>query len=116
MPILDGSAIASQEVFPKVHSKPLVRKEVGAVSLTVNDMAVAPGASIPLHIHPTHEEAIVVLEGAVEATLGDEVRTLGPGHTILAPKGVKHMLANRTRGPARVLAIFPTTDPQRQLL
>jgi quercetin dioxygenase-like cupin family protein len=99
-----------------VTSKGVVRKEVGAERLTVNEVTLAPGAAIPLHIHPTHEEAIVILEGDVEAVLGDATYRLTGGYTILAPTGVKHMLRNVGRTPARILAIFPTLDPQRQFL
>lgn len=116
MPILRHADSPGQQPWEGVLSKGIVRKEVGAERLTVNEITLAPGASIPLHIHPTHEEAIVILEGQIEATLGDAVQRISGGHTVLAPTGVKHMLKNVGNGPARILAIFPTTDPQRQLL
>ncbi|MCS7206320.1 MAG: cupin domain-containing protein [Dehalococcoidia bacterium] len=116
MPILRHADSPVQQPWQGVSSRGVVRKEVGAERLTVNEITLAPGAFIPLHIHPTHEEAIVILEGEVEATLGDSVQRIAGGHTVLAPTGVKHMLKNVGTRPARILAIFPTTDPQRHLL
>ena len=68
---------------------------------------------VPLHIHPNHEEAILIMEGNVEVVLGDEVRTLGPGDVLLAPAGIRHSAINRSAQPARVITIFPTTAPKR---
>jgi len=39
---------------------------------------------------------MVIVEGTLEAVLGDEVVTLGPGYTVLAPAGVKHGFVNRS--------------------
>ena len=47
--------------------------------------------------------------------LGDEVVTLGPGDTVLAPSGVKHGFVNRSGGNAALLALFPKTEFQRVL-
>lgn len=116
MPILRHADSPVQQPWAGVSSKGVVRKEVGAERLTVNEITLAPGAAIPLHIHPTHEEAIVIVEGQIEATLGDAVQRISGGHTVLAPTGVQHMLRNVGTTPARILAIFPTTEPQRQLL
>jgi len=82
----------------------------------VREVTLQPGASIPLHTHPTHPECIVILEGEVEGRLADEVRPLGPGNSILAPAGVKHNLVNKGKGPARILAIFPTNQVTRELV
>ncbi|MBI4337169.1 MAG: cupin domain-containing protein [Chloroflexi bacterium] len=116
MPVIRTADSQPQSLWEGITSRALVRKEVGAAALTVNEVTVAPGASIPLHIHPTHEEGIVILEGDVEATLGDEKRKVTGGYTVLAPKGVKHSLKNVGKAPARILAIFPTTEPQRVLV
>jgi len=45
--------------------------------------------------------------------LGDEVVTLGPGDTVLAPAGVKHGFVNRSGAKAALLASFPKTSFQR---
>jgi len=55
-----------------------------------------PGARATTHIHPDTEEAMVIVEGTLEAVLGDEMVTLGPGDTVLAPAGVKHGFVNHS--------------------
>ena len=45
--------------------------------------------------------------------LDGETRILGPGDLLLAPAGVQHTITNRSDKPARVLAIYPTTTPER---
>ncbi len=65
------------------------------------------------HIHPDSEEAMVIVEGSLEAILGDQVVTLGEGDTVLAPAGVKYGFENRSGATARLLAIFPKTQFER---
>lgn len=113
MPYILGDQTVESETFPGMHARALVGKDHGSVSLTVTNNALDTGAGVPLHIHPNHEEAILIMEGSVEGVLGDEVRTLGPGDTLLAPAGVKHSVINKSTQPARVITIFPTTAPQR---
>jgi quercetin dioxygenase-like cupin family protein len=38
---------------------------------------------------------------------------LGPGDLLLAPAGAKHTITNRSDKPAKVLAIYPTANPER---
>ena len=113
MPYILRDDVTEDEPFPGMHSRALVGKDRGSVGLTVANSALDPGAGVPLHIHPNHEEAILIMEGSVEGVLGDETRTLGPGDVLLAPAGVKHSAINRSGQPAKVITIFPTTAPQR---
>ena len=91
----------------------LVGKDNGGNNLTVVNAGIDPGAGLALHIHPYYEEAMLVVEGNIEAVLGGETRILGPGDLLLAPAGVKHTITNQSDKPARVLAIYPTTTPDR---
>lgn len=91
----------------------LVGRDNGGSNLTVVDAGIDPGAGLSLHIHPNYEEVMLVVEGTIEAVLEDETRILGPGDLLLAPAGVKHTITNRSDKPARVLAIYPTTTPDR---
>ncbi len=94
-------------------SKTLVGIDNGGVNLTVVDAGIDPGAGLALHIHPHYEEAMLVVDGNIEAVLEDETRILGPGDLLLAPAGVKHTITNQSDKPARVLAIYPATTPER---
>ena len=85
---------------------------MGADSLTVMELEMSDGSVVPTHTHPT-EEAMVVMEGELEALVGDTVENVGPGRTVLAPAGVKHGLTNRSGASSRVMAIFPTSKVVR---
>jgi len=113
MPYILRDDIVESEPFPGMHSRALAGKDSGSVSLTVASSGLDTGAGVPLHIHPNHEEVILIMEGSVEGVLGEEVRTLGPGDVLVAPAGVKHSVINKSSQPARVITIFPTTAPKR---
>ena len=113
MPILYRADAISEEGYPGIPRTVLVDASRGAESLWVGHLEVAPGAQVTTHIHPDTEEAMVIVEGELEAALGDEVVTLGPGDTVLAPAGVKHGFVNRSGVKAVLLAAFPKTSFQR---
>ena len=65
---------------------------------------IAPKAVLPPHKHP-HEQAGLVLEGEFDFTIGDEIKTLGPGEAYIIPGGVEHSLVG-SDGWALALDIF----------
>ena len=77
--------------------------------------SLADGSTAATHIHPT-EEAMVILEGELDAILGDEIIMVKEGQTVLAPAGVKHGFINRSGAEARLMAIFPTARIERTLV
>ena len=113
MPIILFSDAPSEEGYPGVNRAVLVDASQGSESLWVGHLTIGPGKSVTTHIHPDTEEAMIIVEGSLEATLGDEVVTLGPGDTVLAPAGVKHGFINRSQETATLLAAFPKTSFQR---
>ena len=115
MPILDKRDVPKGEFGPGVDRWEIVNADLGAEALTIADVNLAPGAAAPNHTHPT-EEAMVVIEGELEAVLGDETIRVVAGNTILAPPGVRHGFANRSNTTARVLGIFPTNKVERTLV
>ncbi len=90
MPILYRADAKTEEGYLGIPRTILVDAIHGAKSLWVGHLEIAPGAMVTTHIHPDTEEAMVIVEGQLEAVLGDEVVTLAPGDTVLAPAGVKH--------------------------
>ncbi len=112
MPILSESDYNSEELWPGVDRKGIVGGDLGAESTSVADLTMSPESTVPTHIHPT-EEAMVILEGELDAVLGDEVVPVTVGQTVFAPPGVKHGFTNRSGAPARLMAIFPTARPER---
>ena len=113
MPILYRADAKTEEGYPGIPRTVLVDASHGAKSLWVAHLEIGPGARVTTHIHPDTEEAMVIVEGELEAVLGDEVVTLGPGDTVLAPAGVKHGFVNRSGAKAVLLASFPKTSFQR---
>ena len=86
----------------------LVGKAHGSQSLHIEEVTVAPNARIPRCVNPHTEVAVIVQEGRLDALLGRERMTIGPGHTVLTPAGTAHGFLNRYQEPARVLFVFPT--------
>ncbi|MDE2688283.1 MAG: cupin domain-containing protein [Chloroflexota bacterium] len=113
MPILNRED--SEELSPGVERYALVDSDKGSESTSVGDVLVGVDGVVPTHIHPT-EEAMVILQGEMDAILGDDVITVTEGQTVLAPPGVRHGFVNRSGAPARVLAIFPTANMERTLV
>ena len=113
MPILYRADAKTEECYPGIRRRILVGASHGAKSLWVGHLEIAPGAQVTTHIHPDTEEAMVTVEGQLEAVLGIEVANPGPGDTVLAPAGVKHRFINRSSAKAVLLASFPKTSFRR---
>jgi quercetin dioxygenase-like cupin family protein len=99
----------------RVSERYLVSKDQGAVSLTIKEVEIHPGWEGRLHTHPV-DVSIQVTSGAVQAIVGDEVRTVRAGTTLLAPPGVPHKLINHLWVPVVLLITYPTTDPETDYL
>ena len=115
MPIIRKGDVPADELSGN-QRQTMVNGDLGAPDLTVFELDVPPGGEIPIHIHPGHEECMVILEGSLEALVGDDVTQVGPGDTVLAPGDIKHSLVNKSDKPAKFMAIFPTTNVQRHFL
>ena len=96
MPIINRDDYEKTELSPGVDRWALVDGEKGSESTSVGDVVVGVDGIVPTHIHPT-EEAMVILEGEMDAILGDEVVTVGVGQTVLAPPGVPARLREPLR-------------------
>ena len=84
MPIIEHGTVPMPQVVDRQRQRALVSKEQGAQSLTIYEVELQPGWEGRLHTHPT-DVAIMVMAGAVQMVLGDEVATVRPGTTMLAP-------------------------------
>ena len=113
MPIIRLADAPTEEGYPGVDRAVLIDASQGSLSLYIGHLTIGPGARVATHIHPDTEEGMVILEGSLDAILGDEVVALGPGDTVLAPAGVKHGFVNRSGATATLLAAFPKTHFER---
>tara|TARA_B100000749_G_C18275709_1_gene402209 strand:+ start:348 stop:722 length:375 start_codon:yes stop_codon:yes gene_type:complete len=112
MPVLNRDESMMNELAPGVLRQRLVDSDLESDSLTVADLTVSPDSSVPTHIHPT-EEAMVILEGNLDAIIGDQIVQVSEGQTVIAPPNVRHGFVNKSGSDARVIAIFPTARMER---
>ena len=114
MTVLNSQLSDPDENNPGIERHLHVSGELGdSESLFVTSLTFADEGRVRTHIHPT-EEAMVVLEGELEAILGDETVKVVSGQTVHAPAGVKHGFVNRSGATARIMAIFPTSTVEKE--
>ena len=113
MPIIKKSDILNDDSSGNI-IRSLSRGEVGATNLTVSEITVPPGNAINVHIHPGHEECMIIIEGTFKSLMGDTTEMVESGDIIIAPDGVPHGLENISNENAVFIAIFPTIDVQRE--
>ena len=70
------------------------------------DLRVAPGKGVPRHTHTREDEALFVLSGELEATIGDKIFTVRAGETLIAPRNIPHQLRNSGSVANHYLIIF----------
>jgi quercetin dioxygenase-like cupin family protein len=70
------------------------------------DLRVAPGKGVPRHTHTREDEALFVLSGELEASVGDETFTLRAGETLIAPRNISHRLRNSGNVANHYLIMF----------
>lgn len=74
----------------------------------ISDGVIAPNSSIPDHYHKWEDQTFHVLEGRLEAKIGDKVVTLEAGDSVHCPRGISHYMKNTGETSARLLSyIFP---------
>lgn len=95
----------------------LVRIQVserhGSDGMSVLEHRAALGDSPPLHLHQTEDEIFYVIEGEIRFQLGGEESRLGPGESLLTPKGVPHTYRIESPGGARWLTVTRRGDFER---
>lgn len=95
------------------------RKVFGALPIDVKVAAADTGGGLllieqvddvkggpPKHVHPRQDEWFYVLDSTYVAQIGDETFELGPGDSLLAPRGVPHVWAHTGDGVGRMLIGF----------
>ena len=109
MPIIDHATIRLAPAMERVRERYLVSKDLGAVSLTVKEVEISPGYEGRMHTHPV-DVSIQVTSGAIQIILGDEIRTVRAGTTLLAPPGLPHKLIHHLWTPALLLITYPSAE------
>ncbi|MFV0473697.1 MAG: cupin domain-containing protein [Pikeienuella sp.] len=62
-----------------------------------------PGQFVPVHIHPTQDEFILVQEGQLALKLDGKWTTASAGDLVRMPRGVPHGYFNKSDKPCRAL-------------
>jgi quercetin dioxygenase-like cupin family protein len=74
-------------IFPTV-----LLQAIGGEQVLLCRAVYEPGTTVPLHTHEQSEQVMLIIEGDVTMTIGDETRTLGPGDVCVVNRGVEHEL------------------------
>ena len=99
------------EPYPGVRQRTAAGAETGATQLRVFDAVIQPGAAVPYHAHSNTEATYFVVEGDLAAVVDDRRVDVRAGDLVLAPPGVGHGFTNNGNGEARIVTMFPHTDP-----
>jgi mannose-6-phosphate isomerase-like protein (cupin superfamily) len=62
-----------------------------------------PGQFVPVHVHPTQDEFILVQEGVLDLKLDGVWLQAKPGDLVRMPRGIPHGYFNKSDAPARAL-------------
>ena len=115
MPYIDHSDIRMPDPVDRVSERYFVSSAHGAESLTIKEVQIDPGWEGRMHVHNT-DVSMQVTSGAIQAIIGNEVRTVRAGTTLLCPPGTRHKLVNHLWTPAVLLITYPTNEPQTSFL
>lgn len=77
------------DLTPFVAAPGITMQSMSGGALMANWVTLEPNREIPRHQHP-HEQLGVILDGAMELTIGDETRTLRPGDAYSVPPHLPH--------------------------
>ena len=117
MPIVRNSGRNRRDdgTSPGLESFGIVDADRGSDHLRVGEVVIAPRSRVPRHTHTNTEEAMVLLEGELQALVGSQRENIAPGDAVLAPAGTVHGFVNLSDAPARLLYVFPIHEPDRVL-
>ncbi len=90
---------------------------IGGEQVLLCRVEYAPGKQVPWHAHEDSEQVMLIVEGAVEMTVEDETKLLGPGDVAVVNRGRQHRLYSE-RGVKFIEALAPVPldhVPDREL-
>ncbi len=95
-------------------TKDLVGPEgMGSEHIRLKITEYQPGFTHKLHMHPTQEEVIFVLDGRGITETGEDKIEIGPGSVVFVPAGVYHATVNLSATePLRAVIVKSPPDDQ----
>lgn len=94
-----------QDSRERLRSAFALYRGVGSEHSTVVYFELEPGGAVSTHTDSA-EEVVLILEGTVQVTLGDEQGELSAGELALVPAMVPHSVRNLGRETARAVGFF----------
>ncbi len=93
---------------------------IGGDQVLLCRVTYEPGFGVGRHAHADTEQVMLILDGDLTMTIGDETRTVGPGDVVVVNRGVEHELRSEG-GVTFVEALAPVPldhvpDPERDLV
>ena len=86
----------------------IVSAEQANNEYVVTDGIIEPNGFVPDHYHKWEDQTFHIMEGEVEAKIGDDWYQLSAGDTIHCPRGISHLIKNNGKSNARLVSyIFP---------
>ncbi len=65
---------------------------IGGDQVLMCRVVYAPGTTVKRHSHPATEQVMLITDGAVLMTIGDETRELAAGDVAVVNRGIEHEL------------------------
>ncbi len=109
MGIIRESDARPDKPFPGLSRLTYADRDTGAGALTTRIVLIEPGTRMTPHWHRV-EEAMMVLEGAGQAILGDEIFDIKAGEMLFGPAGIPHGFINTGSSPMKLAVAFPAVD------
>lgn len=106
MAFCDLAGRQGKEIFPSI-----VTRTFWGDNLLLSRVELGANAVAPMHNHP-HEQAGVILQGAMDFTIGDETRRLVTGDLYIVPGNVSH----EARAGAEGCIVLEVFSPVRETL
>ena len=110
MPIIDHGKAKEIPWRPHHRTWEIASESQGMTSSTLLLSEVQPGVGAPLHTHGS-DEIIVVLDGTLEARIGDLQQQVASEHSLVIPARIPHAFTCVGQKAARILIFSPLTDP-----
>lgn len=86
----------------------IVGKAATNSEYVITEGVIEPNGFVPDHYHKWEDQTFHVVEGKLEAKIGDKIFEIGAGDTIHCPKGVSHYMKNIGDTNAKLISyIFP---------
>ena len=88
-PLRSWNGVEPFRIFPTV-----MLHAIGGEQALLCRVVYEPGTTVARHVHEHTEQVMVITEGEVTMTVGDETRTLRAGDVCVVNRGVEHELSS----------------------